>query len=212
MRSARPGWRALPADTGERSDSRMGVSSRSARRTSETLERRPGQLGCPFGAQTPVVSRGKPWNPRPHLLARKPPVSSDFAHGIRAAGSACHAEGRGFESLQPLLRRPAIAGLLCVRSRLVRLRRVGLIPDSRSADRRPFQRKPPVCRPILVRPNPSPSARLQEIGVRPAAAVTPIPAANGTIPWTAPAGRGPCGPVRFQSGTATSTSPAPRPG
>src|SRR5215207_423839 len=36
--------------------------------------------------------------------------------------SACHAEGRGFESLQPLSKRPAFAGLFRGRSRLVRLR------------------------------------------------------------------------------------------
>lgn len=34
-----------------------------------------------------------------------------------------HAEGRGFESHQPLPRRPAFAGLFCGGSRLVRLRR-----------------------------------------------------------------------------------------
>src|SRR5215208_1734459 len=36
--------------------------------------------------------------------------------------SACHAEGRGFESLQPLSKRPAFTGLFSGRSRLVRLR------------------------------------------------------------------------------------------
>jgi hypothetical protein len=39
-------------------------------------------------------------------------------------------------------RGPVFAGLFCVRSRLVRLRPVGLTPDSPRADRRPFQRKP----------------------------------------------------------------------
>jgi hypothetical protein len=69
--------------------------------------------------------------------------------------------------------RSAFAGLFCMRSRLERLRRVGLTPDSPRPDRRPFQRTPPVCRPILVRPNPSPSAGLQKVGCSPAAAVTP---------------------------------------
>jgi hypothetical protein len=87
--------------------------------------------------------------------------------------SACHAEGRGFESHQPLRKKPVFAGFFCVRSRLVRLRRVGPTPDSPRADRRPFQRRSPVCRPILVRPNPSPSAGLQKVGCSPAAAVTP---------------------------------------
>jgi hypothetical protein len=52
------------------------------------------------------------------------------------AGPACHAEGRGFESLQPLQKRPAFAGLFCWGSCQVRLRPVGLKPDSRPADRR----------------------------------------------------------------------------
>jgi mono/diheme cytochrome c family protein len=38
----------------------------------------------------------------------------------RQACAACHAEGRGFESLQPLSERPAFAGLIRGRSRLVR--------------------------------------------------------------------------------------------
>ena len=85
--------------------------------------------------------------------------------------TACHAEGRGFESHQPLSKRPAFAGLFCVRSRLVRLRRVGLTPDSPRADRPPFPGKCPVCRLILVRPNRSPSAGLQKVECSPAAAV-----------------------------------------
>jgi hypothetical protein len=55
--------------------------------------------------------------------------------GIRAARSACHAEGRGFESLQPLRKRLHLQVFFGLGSRLVRLRPVGLIPDSRSADR-----------------------------------------------------------------------------
>jgi hypothetical protein len=46
-----------------------------------------------------------------HIVAPTPPPRSD-----------CHAEGRGFESHQPLSKRPAFAGLFCGRSRLVRLR------------------------------------------------------------------------------------------
>jgi len=97
-------------------------------------------------------------------IPRKSTVSSDFAYGIGTARSACHAEGRGFESHQPLQERLAFAGLFCVGSRLVRLRRVGLTPDSPRADRRPFQEERPVCRPILVRSNRSPSAGLQKVG------------------------------------------------
>jgi hypothetical protein len=50
------------------------------------------------------------------------------------------------------------------RSRLVRLRRVGLTPDSPRPDRPPFQGKSAVCRPIPVRPNRSPSEGLQKVG------------------------------------------------
>src|SRR5215204_1715307 len=35
-------------------------------------------------------------------IPRKSTVSSDFEYGSGAERSACHAEGRGFESLQPL--------------------------------------------------------------------------------------------------------------
>jgi hypothetical protein len=79
-----------------------------------------------------------------------------------ARASACHAEGRGFESLQPLPKRSAFAGLFRRGSRQVRLRRVGLKPDSRPADRRRLQRKRPVRSPIPGRPNRSPSAGPQK--------------------------------------------------
>jgi hypothetical protein len=101
-------------------------------------------------------------------------------------------------------KRPAFAGLFCVRGRLVCLRRVGLTPDSPRADRRPFQGKPPVCRSILVRPNRSPSAGLQKVGCSACCGRYPDSSCNGTILRTAPAGAIPAvasvGPVRFQSG------------
>jgi hypothetical protein len=90
------------------------------------------------------------------------------------------------------------------RSRLVRRRRVGLTPDSPRADRRPLQEKRPVCRPSLVRPNRSPSAGLQKVRCRTAAAVTPTPAATArSCGQRPPAGyqrSRSLGPVRFQSG------------
>ena len=87
-----------------------------------------------------------------------------------------------------------------------------LTPDSQRADRRPFQGKRPVCRPILVRPNRSPSAGLQN--VRCSACCGPLarlllqpdnPEDSARRRDTS--GRGPLGLVRFQSGTAKSTSP-----
>jgi hypothetical protein len=76
-------------------------------------------IRCPNPRGFPV----KAGEPSSHLLARTPPVSSDFVYGIGAARSACHAEGRGFESHQPLPRRPAFAGLFRGSRRLVRVRR-----------------------------------------------------------------------------------------
>ena len=119
------------------------------------------------------------------------PINRPFAGhscGTGVARSACHAEGRGFESLQPLRKTPAFAGLFDVRSRLVRLRRVGLTPDSPRADRRPFQEKRPVCRPILVRPNRSPSAGLQKVRCSACCDRYPDSCCNGTILRTAPTG------------------------
>jgi hypothetical protein len=52
-----------------------------------------------------------------------------FCGPMTDPSTACHAEGRGFESLQPLSKRPTFAGLFCSDSRLVRLRRAGPKPD-----------------------------------------------------------------------------------
>ena len=64
----------------------------------------------------------------------------------RVPPSACHAEGRGFESLQPLPGRPAFAGLFRACSRLMRL----LAPDrnrTRGKSTRTFDSKnAAVCR------------------------------------------------------------------
>jgi hypothetical protein len=148
----------MPKSSGRRIASGTARSSRSPSRTGPpestvtTKESRPalGQRGCPFGAQTPVVSRGKPWNPRQCLSARKPLVSSDFAYGIGVAGSSCHAEGRGFESLQPLRKRPAFAGLFRGRSRLVRLRPAGPKPDPRQRRRGFGSKNMAVCREFWI--------------------------------------------------------------
>jgi hypothetical protein len=39
-----------------------------------------------------------------------------FRGDLRAGATACHAEGRGFESLQPLSEKPCICGAFCARS------------------------------------------------------------------------------------------------
>lgn len=96
------------------------------------------------------------------------PASSGFPFGPQTAVNCRHFEdepgkGRGCESLQPILKRPAFAGLFRWGSRLVRLHPVGLILDSRPADRRRIQGKRGVCRPIVARPNRSPSAGPQKV-------------------------------------------------
>jgi hypothetical protein len=53
----------------------------------------------------------------------KRPVCRVIRYRAGGTGSACHAEGRGFESLQPLRKSPAFASLFRAPSRLVRLRR-----------------------------------------------------------------------------------------
>jgi hypothetical protein len=109
------------------------------------------------------------------------------------------------------LKKVCICRPFCVRSRLVRLRRVGLTPDSPRADRRPFQEKRPVCRSILVRPNRSPSAGLQKVGCSACCGRYPDSCCNGTILRTAPAGAIPAvavlgGQSGFSPETARSTS------
>jgi hypothetical protein len=75
-----------------------------------------------------------------------------------------------------------------VRSRLVRLNRVGLTPDSPRADRRPFQEKRSVCRLILVRPNRSPSVGLQKVRCSACCGRYADSCCNGTILRTEPTG------------------------
>jgi hypothetical protein len=55
-------------------------------------------------------------------IGRKLVFCRTFLGGSGSPPSACHAEGRGFESLQPLSKRPAFAGRFRGRSRVVRLR------------------------------------------------------------------------------------------
>jgi hypothetical protein len=69
-----------------------------------------------------VNTRGTPGNRRTTTTRENPCVCRGYRCRTGNTRSACHAEGRGFESLQPLSKRPAFAGLFRGRSRLVRLR------------------------------------------------------------------------------------------
>ena len=128
---------------------------------------------CPFIVLTPGISA--------QFLERKRAVQASGNADLQAfldprcrRSTACHAEGRGFESLQPLRKRPVFAGLFCVRSRLVRLRRVGLTPDSPRADRRPSKEKTPCLQAHSGSSEPkSFCGACRRSGVRPAAAVSP---------------------------------------
>jgi hypothetical protein len=117
----------------------------------------------PVSVRKPPRFRGKSWKASPIANSSETRILQDFLGTLGIPRSACHAKGRGFESLQPLSRRPAFAGLLRWGSRHVRLCRVGLKPDSRPADRHWCEGKRPLCRPIAVRPNRSPSAGPQKV-------------------------------------------------
>jgi hypothetical protein len=86
--------------------------------------------GSPFGPQTVVNRRELPG----HGYGTRAPETATLqavCDQVPPSRSACHAEGRGFESHQPLRKRPAFAGLFRVRSWIVRLRSRTLIGHSR---------------------------------------------------------------------------------
>jgi mono/diheme cytochrome c family protein len=81
-----------------------------------------GRLDYPFTTQPPWA----PGECREASVSPRWPETAGlqlYSSGRGATCSACHAEGRGFESLQPLSKSPAFAGLFGGRSRPVRLRR-----------------------------------------------------------------------------------------
>jgi len=91
--------------------------------------------GSSFGPQTAVNRRHLEDEP-----GQRAALESSCLQAIGAASRharpACHAEGRGFESLQPLRKDLRFAGLFRWRSRLVRLRRwvpIGYRRDSHHA-------------------------------------------------------------------------------
>jgi hypothetical protein len=59
----------------------------------------------------PLRSRGNSWNPISRVLAPNPLICRHFETVWTREQLLAHAEGRGFESLQPLQERPAFAGL-----------------------------------------------------------------------------------------------------
>ena len=61
--------------------------------------------GYPLGTHTPVNSRCKPGNRPPIGPPENPLVCREIPRQRGTSRSACHAEGRGFESLQPLGRK-----------------------------------------------------------------------------------------------------------
>jgi hypothetical protein len=76
------------------------------------------------------------------LSWRGPLIPSDlqaFRGDLRGGATACHAEGPGFESHQPLLKRPAFCRSFGSRSPVVRLLRAGSKPDPRFFGRVRFQ-------------------------------------------------------------------------
>jgi hypothetical protein len=70
-------------------------------------------------ARTPIALKTEDRQPPP--APPKAPICREIRPVGVGPGSACHAEGRGFESLQPLRKRPAFAGLFRVISWVVRL-------------------------------------------------------------------------------------------
>ena len=79
----------------------------------------------PVSVRKPPRFRGKSWKASPIAYSSETPILQDFLGTLGIPRSACHAEGRGFESLQPLSRRPAFAGLFHTCSRLLGLRTPG---------------------------------------------------------------------------------------
>ena len=83
----------------------------------------------PVSVRKPPQFRGKSWTASPIACSSETRILQDFLGTLGIPRSACHAEGRGFESHQPLSKRPAFAGLFRLRSRVVRLRSSGLKAD-----------------------------------------------------------------------------------
>ena len=75
-------------------------------------------IGCPNSRELAVKAGKSKDDPRTENVL----VCRGIAARAGTTRSACHAEGRGFESLQPLSKRRVFAGLFRSSSRVVRLR------------------------------------------------------------------------------------------
>src|SRR5215203_1958442 len=66
----------------------------------------------PVSVRKPPRFRGKSWKASPMAYRSETRILQDFLGRLGIPPSACHAEGRGFESLQPLQKAPLIRGFL----------------------------------------------------------------------------------------------------
>jgi hypothetical protein len=96
-----------------------GIESADAEQARSTTHPLPNPRDLP-------VNAGKRW-----CAPSKPPVCRHIRAESSAARSACHAEGRGFESHQPLRKDLRFTGLSCWGSRFVRLHQRTLVGHSR---------------------------------------------------------------------------------
>ena len=104
--------------------------------------------GCPFGAQAPVNSRETAGNRKTTLRPWNVIICSEIAASTGTTCTACHAEGRGFESLQPLRKAPLSRGSLVSVPSVSSCRpqiscRVGNASHWHVTRRRPAGRSPP---------------------------------------------------------------------
>src|SRR5215207_3556755 len=136
--------------------------------------------------------------------ARKHAVCREICGEKTTPPYACHAEGRGFESLQPLSKNPFFAGFSLRQSPCSS---ASGRTDSGLAVRRSSaaSRENARCRPILARPNGSRFCRPAEARVfyrlRPIAGfLQTTPLADGCLPARWQRSRSAGGRVRFQSG------------
>jgi hypothetical protein len=68
----------------------------------EHIRRPTDTVPSPVSVRKPPRFRGKSWKASPTAYRSETAVLQDFLRTLRIPRSACHAEGRGFESLQPL--------------------------------------------------------------------------------------------------------------
>jgi hypothetical protein len=72
----------------------------------EAVVGRIDSVPSPVSVRKPPRFRSKRWKPSPTADRSETAVLQDFLRTLRIPRSACHAEGRGFESHQPLSEKP----------------------------------------------------------------------------------------------------------